>query len=399
MNNGTVYSDTGKTRDQQFRPDAIAPYTSTLMKVTRIQRYQLSYPIERPYANSCVWNRTRDVAVIAVTTDRGITGWGEGSRLPQTSVLAQHVLGRDPFDVAAMGRAAQTGGCPPAAWSGVDIALYDLMGQAVGRPVHQLLGGAVRDRIAVYASGLFLDDARQPTGALAQEAGAYAAAGFPAVKMKIGFGARIDAARVAAVRAAIGPDVLLAVDANCAYDAATAIASVRAVEEHDVYWYEEPVPPTEIQAYHQIQAAAPMQLAGGEALEGLGAFRDLVSERCLAIVQPDISIAGGFSACQKIAALAEAHGVRTLPHMWGSAIRLAATLQWQAVLPDGPGLFPEPSLFEFDMTENALRTDLAKEPFQQQGGTVAVPDAPGLGLEVNLKVLEQYTVATDVVQA
>ncbi|MDA0334428.1 MAG: mandelate racemase/muconate lactonizing enzyme family protein [bacterium] len=320
------------------------------MKVTPIQIYHLSYPVQRPYANSCAWNRQRDVVAVAVTTDAGITGWGEGSRLPQSSVLAQYVVGRDPFDVAAIGRAAQPAGCPAAAWSGVDIALHDLMGRAIG---------------------LFLYDAQQPIATLAQEAGAYAAAGFRAVKMKIGFGARTDAARVAAVRAAMGPDVLLAVDANCAYDAATAITSARAKAEHDVYWYEEPVPPTEIQAYRQVQQAAPMQLAGGEALEGLGAFRDLVSERCLAIVQPDISIAAGFSTCQKIAALAEAHGVRTLPHMWGSAVRLAATLHWQTVLPDGPGLFPEPGLFEFDMTENALRTVLARAPCQQQGGTVA----------------------------
>jgi D-galactarolactone cycloisomerase len=368
------------------------------MKITRLQTYQLSYPIRRPYANSSVWNRRRDVGVVEVTTDSGATGWGEGGHLPETSVLSQHVLGRDPFDVEALGRAVMLAGCSQAGWSGVDIALYDIMGKTVGRPVHQLLGGAVREHIPVYASGLFLYNAEHPTADLAQEAGAYAAAGFPAVKMKIGFGARVDAARVAAVRAAIGPDVLLAVDANCAYDAGTAIASTRAVAEHDIYWYEEPVPPTEIEAYVEIRRAASMQLAGGEALEGLGAFRDLVSNRALDIVQPDISIAGGFTACQKIAALTEAHGVRTLPHMWGSSIRLAATLHWHAVLPDGPGLFPEPSLFEFDMTENALRTELAQEPFVQQGGTVAVPDAPGLGLEINRSVLAQYTTASNIVE-
>ena len=369
------------------------------MKITQIRTHQLCYPVQRPYANSCVWNRQRDIVVVEVSTDSGLTGWGEGSRLPPLSVLSQHLLGRDPFDVQAIGQRAITAGCSHAGWSGVDIALYDIMGKTVSRPVHQLLGGAVRSRIPVYASGLFLYDAEDPTASLEQEAAAYAAAGFAAVKMKIGFGARIDATRVATVRRAIGPDVLPAVDANCAYDACTAIASTRAVAEHDVYWYEEPVPPTEVEAYVDIRQAASMQLAGGEALEGLLAFRELVSKRALDIVQPDISIAGGFTACMKIAALAEAHGVRVLPHMWGSAIRLAATLHWQAVLPEGPGLFPEPSLFEFDMTENALRTELAPEPFVQHGGSVAVPDAPGLGVEIDRSVLQKYTVAADTVQA
>jgi D-galactarolactone cycloisomerase len=369
------------------------------MKITKVHTYQLSYPLRRRFANSCVWNRARTACVVAVETDAGITGWGEGTTIPDRATLAQHVIGRDPFEVEAIGRAAQGAGCSSPAWSGVDIALYDLMGKQTGRPVHQLLGGAARKRIPVYASGLFLYDAQKPTADLEREAGAYVSAGFPAVKMKIGFGARIDAIRVAAVRGAIGPDVLLAVDANCAYDAGTAIASTRAVEPYDIYWYEEPVPPTEVEAYLEIRGAAAMQLAGGEALEGLLAFRDLVSKRALDIVQPDISIAGGFTACRKIETLAQVHGVRTLPHMWGTSIRLAATLHWQAVIPDdGERLFPEPCLFEFDMTENALRTELALEPFVQEGGTVAVPDAPGLGVEIDRAVLERYTVAAEIVE-
>ncbi len=360
------------------------------MKVTKIHTYDLSYPVERAFANSCVWNRARTIGVVEVETDAGITGWGEGSRVPAVGILT-HALGRDPFDAQVLAAEATTAGCTPGAWSGVDIALYDIMGQAVGRPVHQLLGGAVHERLPVYASGLFLYDGDEPTAGLAQEAGAYVAAGFSAVKMKIGFGARIDAARVAAVRAAIGSEVLLAVDANCAYDAGTAIASTRAVAEHDIYWYEEPVPPTAVEAYREIRQAAPMQLAGGEALEGLNKFRDIVSKRALDIVQPDISIAGGFTACRKIDALTEAHGLRTLPHMWGSSIRLAATLHWQATLPEGAGLVPEPCLFEFDMTENKLRTELALTPYEQRDGYVVVPDAPGLGLQIDREVLARYT--------
>jgi D-galactarolactone cycloisomerase len=369
------------------------------MRLVSARTYDMRYPVQRPFANSCGWNRWRRCGLVELRTDDGRIGWGEGSAVASPGVLAEHVVGCDPFDVAVLGRAAVAAGCSPAAWSGVDIALWDLMGQAVERPVHQLLGGAARRSIPVYASGLFLYDAEHATEGLEAEAAAYAQARFSAVKMKIGFGPRVDERRVAVVRHAIGPDVLLAVDANCAYDAATAIASARAVAAHDIYWYEEPVAPTEVEAYLQVKAAAPMQLAGGESLEGLGGFRDLVSKRALDIVQPDISIAGGFTACRRIDALAEAHGVRVLPHMWGSSIRLAATLHWQAVLPEGPGLLAEPSLFEYDMTENGLRTELSRQRFEPHDGMLEVPQGPGLGVDVDRPALERWCVATQSVEA
>lgn len=355
--------------------------------------YDLRYPVQRPFANSWTWNRSRSCALIELRGADGSCAWGEGAEAPAPEVL-DTIVGADPFDVGRLMRAAITAGCSYAAWSGIDIALYDLQGKLTGRPVHQLLGGALRGQIPVYASGLFLYDDQDPIAGLHDEAAAYAAAGFPAVKMKIGFGPRIDAARVAAVRSAVGAETLLAVDANCAYDAGTGLASARAIAEHDIYWYEEPVAAEDVAAYVDIRRSAPMQLAGGESLEGLAAYRDLVSKRALDIVQPDISIAGGFSVCRQIESLVEAHGLRTLPHMWGSCIRLAATLHWQAVLPDGIGLLPEPGLFEFDMTENGLRTELPTVPFEQRDGAVAVPDAPGLGVDIRRDVLERYTIHT-----
>ena len=364
------------------------------MRVETVHTYDLRYPVQRPFANSTTWNRARTAGVVEVVTDDGLTGWGEGTQVPGAGVLADRVIGRDPFDAGVIGREAAAAGASMAEVSAVDIALFDLMGQAVGRPCHQLLGGAVRERVPAYASGLFLLSDSDPVLGMETEAAGYAEAGFPAVKMKIGHGPRNDVARVAAVRRAIGPDVLLAVDANCAYDRATALESIRSIGEHDIYWYEEPVPPAEVQAYREIRAGSGLRIAGGEALEGLGAFRDLISKRALDIVQPDISIAGGFTVCKQVEALASAHGVQVLPHMWGTSIRLAATLHWQATIPNAPGLFPEPCLLEFDMTENALRTELSREPFRLEDGAVAVPSGPGLGIEIDREVLERYTVTT-----
>ena len=136
-----------------------------------------------------------------------------------------------------------------------------------------------------------------------------------------------------------------------------------------------------------------MRVAGGEALQGRWAFRDLIQKRGLDIVQPDISDAGGFTECRKVAAMASANHVRVLPHMWGTSIRLAATIHWQATLPDAPeSLNPFPSLFEFDMTENRLRTGLAMEPIRAVDGYVPVIQRPGLGIEIDREVLEAYTI-------
>ena len=365
------------------------------MRIQTVHTYDLRYPVKREFANSTTWNRARTAGVVEVITDEGLTGWGEGVRAPSPGVLADWLIGRDPFDAGVIGRDLAAAGASMAQVSAVDIALFDLMGKAVGRPCHQLLGGAVRERVPAYASGLFLLSESDPVMGLEAEAAGYAEAGFPAVKMKIGHGPRNDAARVAAVRQAIGPGVLLAVDANCAYDRSTALESIRSISEQGIYWYEEPVPPTEVEAYREIRAASGLRIAGGEALEGLSAFRDLVSKRALDIVQPDISIAGGFTVCRQVAALASAHGVQVLPHMWGTSIRLAATLHWQATIPDAPGLFPEPCLLEFDMTENALRTDLARERFEVVDGSLAVPSGPGLGIEIDREVLERYTIRTE----
>ncbi len=365
------------------------------MRIQTVHTYDLRYPVKREFANSTTWNRARTAAVVEVITDSGLTGWGEGVQTPAAGVLSDCVIGRDPFDASVIGRDLAGAGASMAQVSAVDIALFDLMGKAIARPCQQLLGGAVRERVPAYASGLFLLSESDPVLGMEAEAAGYAEAGFPAVKMKIGHGPRNDAARVAAVRQAIGPDVLLAVDANCAYDRSTALESIRSIAEQDVYWYEEPVPPTEVEAYREIRAASGLRIAGGEALEGLSAFRDLVSKRALDIVQPDISIAGGFTVCRQVEALASAHGVQVLPHMWGTPIRLAATLHWQATIPDAPGLFPEPCLLEFDMTENVLRTDLARERFQVLDGSVAVPAGPGLGIEIDREVLERYTVRTE----
>ena len=304
------------------------------------------------------------------------------------------MVGRDPFDIEVIWHDLyQRGWGDVTAISAVDIALWDLVGKALDTPVYKLLGGAFRDQIPAYASGLFNKDRPDITQALADEAKEYADQGFPAVKMKIGFGAAYDVKNVAAVRKAIGDDVLLAVDANCGYDTATAIDVGQRLLANDLLWFEEPIDTDDVDGYVEIRRALKVRIAGGEMLRGRWAFRDLIQKRGLDIVQPDISIAGGFTECRKIAAMASANHVRLLPHMWGTSIRLAATIHWQATLPNAPdAIYPVPSLFEFDMTENRLRTELAREPIRVIDGHVPVLQGPGLGIEIDRNVLEKFAI-------
>ena len=365
------------------------------MKITDIKVYNLRYPLAEPFANSIAWNTARTAGVIEVITDAGVTGWGEGvSNLNETAVR-DRLVGRDPFDIEVIWNDLYLrGGVGFSELSAVDIALWDIVGRTLEMPIYRLLGGGFRDRIPAYASGLFLQRKADMTRTLADEAASYVDMGFRAVKMKIGFGVDYDVTNTAAVRGAIGDSILLAVDANCGYDTGTAIHVGRRLMENDLLWYEEPISTDDVSGYREIRQALGVRVAGGEALQGRWAFRNLIQERGLDIVQPDISDAGGFTECRRVAAVASTNHVRVLPHMWGTSIRLAATIHWQATLPDSPDtLNPFPSLLEFDMTENRLRTELAREPIRAVDGDVAVLQGPGLGIEIDREVLEEYAIA------
>lgn len=363
------------------------------MKITDVKTYHLRYPLKEKFANSSTWNTSRGAHVVEVITDSGLVGWGEGSDQVKRSAIEACLIGRNPFEYAAIWQDLYEQGVSPRGISGVDIALWDVMGKALEMPVHELLGGAVRTQIPAYASGLFCKERPDVTHMLVDEAKSYVDQGFGAMKMKIGFGEAYDVKNVTAIRKAIGDDVLFAVDANCGYDVSTAIDVGRKIQGNDLIWYEEPILSDDVRGYLEIKQALGMRIAGAEALAGRWAFRELIQQRALDIVQPDISIAGGFTECRHVAAMASANYIRILPHMWGGHIRLVATVHWQATLPDWPKVInPFPSLFEYDMTENGLRTDLAKNPIRAVDGVLSLPQEPGLGIEIDRDVLEKYTV-------
>jgi D-galactarolactone cycloisomerase len=379
------------------------------MRVTEVTSHIVQSAVERPFTSARgMLYRTRASCLVEIGTDAGITGWGEcygPARIAKAAVdhLGQFVVGRDPFDATVVwedlyNRIKDYGlsGITIAAISGIDIALYDLMGKEVGKPAQKLLGGAFRARVPAYATGLyFIDEARLVDEAVDEAAG-YIQAGFRAIKMKIGLGDLVaDVARIKAVRDAIGPDVKLAVDANHCFTVPQAIRLGRALEALDVLWFEEPIAPEDLAGYADVTRALDVAVAGGENEFTRWGFRNIVAAKAMDIVQPDVCAAGGLSECMRIAALCTAHGVECIPHAWGSAIGLAATLQFLGALPDQPPAWrPFPPMLEFEQTPNPLRDSLAVVPITlNEGGMVDIPQGPGLGIEINRAVLEQYKVA------
>ncbi|MCW5745982.1 MAG: mandelate racemase/muconate lactonizing enzyme family protein [Alphaproteobacteria bacterium] len=379
------------------------------MKVTDVTCHILQSKVDRPFTSARGWlYGTRSSCVVEIATDEGITGFGEcyGPAAVAKAVidtqLKPRVIGRDPFDVEVVwedlyNRIKDYGlaGMTISAISGIDIALWDIVGRAAGKPVHKLIGGAYRDEVVPYATGLYFIDMDRLIEEAVEEATDYARQGFRAIKMKIGLGdLKLDAARVAAVRRAIGPGVKLAVDANHCFSVPNAIRLGRMLEEHDVLWFEEPISPEDHDGYVEVTRALDVAVAGGENDFTRWGFRDIIARKAMDIVQPDLCAAGGFSECRKIATLASAFGVECVPHAWGSAIGLAATVQFLAALPDQPpALRPMPPMLEFEQTPNPLRDHLATTPIAQKGGVVKVPGGPGLGIEIDRKVLQQYKVA------
>ncbi|HEY5635807.1 MAG TPA: mandelate racemase/muconate lactonizing enzyme family protein [Burkholderiales bacterium] len=379
------------------------------MKITDVISHQLSVPVDEPFTSARGWTyKTKGALVVEILTDEGLTGWGDcyGPAAVNKSIvdtlLKPSLIGRDPFDVEVIWEALYNKvkdygltGMTISSISGVDIALWDIIGKACNKPVHKLLGGAFRTRVESYATGLYFRDMNRLNEEAVEEALGYVEQGFRAVKMKIGLGSlKKDIARVAAVRDAIGPDVDLMVDANHCFNVPQAINIGRELEKLNVAWFEEPVSPEDLEGYVEVTRALDMAVAGGENEFTKFSFREILVRRAMDIVQPDVCAAGGLTECKKIAALAQAHGTQCVPHAWGTAIGLAATLHYLASLPECPPcLVPMPPLLEYEQTFNPFRDQLSQVPITHARGWVEVPTGPGLGIEIDRAILDKYRVA------
>ena len=342
--------------------------------------------------------------VVQVHTDDGITGVGNvGAGSPAAAAVIEHhlaplVLGRDPFELELLWQTMfrhtlnfGRKGLAIEAISAIDIALWDIVGKATAQPVYNLLGGRTRDTIRAYASQCY---AREDLDALAAEARSYVDEGYTAVKMRFGYGPHDgrggmlrNRELVATVRGAIGDDVELAAEAYMGWDETYAIAMIRMVDEFGLAWVEEPVLPDRIDAYARIRRSVGTPISGGEHEFTLQGFHQLLQAGAVDIVQPDVNRMGGITEARKVWALAEAHGLRVVPHgnQAHNAHLILASLASPLieVFPDD-GVRPGYKLHHefFDGEPRA------------HGGVVQVPDTPGLGLELNAEAIERHKART-----
>jgi D-galactarolactone cycloisomerase len=376
------------------------------MKITGVTSHVLESRLSQPFAYSRAWYDTRAANIVEIETDQGLVGWGEcygPARMTAAVVesIAPWLIGENPLNTDVIWRTIYARlrdhgqkGVVIQGLSGIDIALWDIKGKHFGVPVHQLLGGADRSEVAAYATGLYRRKSGEPIRYLVEEAAGYVAEGFRAVKLKVGFGVEEDAKVTRAVREAIGPNIALMIDANHAYDAVAAIRLGREIEACDIGWFEEPVPPEDIAGHLAVKAALAIPLAGGECEFTRFGFRNLLLARAVDIVQPDTCAAGGLSECKKIADMSESFGVRYNPHVWGTGIAIAASLQLLAVLPPHTptSLAPIEPILEFDRTEHPIRQAILKEPIEHSNGIVRVPSGAGLGIDIDREALARFAV-------
>ena len=379
------------------------------MKITGLDVHVLASPLPEPFAFSQGWVRQRSATLVEVHTDEGVSGWGEafaqGLEPPQIAAtvidkaLRPLVTGANALDVEVlwhrmydMTRDYGRKGSVVAAISAVDIALWDIAGKFHGVPVHSLLGGAFRTRVQPYATGFYRIHGQGEADRLADEALRHLDAGFSHMKVKLGYGVDDDLACMRAIGKAIqGKPVALMIDTNHAYGRAEALRLGRALSDFNLRWYEEPVAPEDIAGYVEMRQKLTMPIAGGENEHTLFGYRELLGAHAVDIAQPDVGSCGGITAARHIVALAHAHGIQVNPHVWGSAVAQAASLQVIAAVPPAHhSLYAQAPILEYDRSSHPFREQLVDQPVRQVNGWVDVPARPGLGFEVDRAVLDRY---------
>ena len=385
------------------------------MKIERIEIHPLVGKLDQPFGWSQRWTNERATQVVRIIADNGAYGWGETGISPDAITgTAKTLIGQNPERIGAIWQSIinpryQSGGYagPPSnIASAIDMALHDLVGRARGKPVYELLGGKVRDRICTYATGLyyFPSDLEDKTWSdFREEAQGYVDEGFSGMKMKIGgLTLREDIDRVHALRDQVGADVRIMVDANEAYDPMTAIQASYKMADADVTWFEEPCSSRADEDNLMVTSRSPVPTSGGESASTRREVARILKNRVFDIIQPEIVNVGGISELKLSASMAEACNVRFVPHFWNTAISFSAILHTLATVAQSPPAHPkEPyvnePVTEFDQTPHPIRETLTDPIFKQTDSHVDVPDKPGLGVEVDEDALNHFRLGEAIV--
>ncbi|MEO8628247.1 MAG: mandelate racemase/muconate lactonizing enzyme family protein [Betaproteobacteria bacterium] len=372
------------------------------LRISNVEGFPTSFPVDPKNSVTLGIGRAvkRDAVIVKVTTQGGLVGWGEShhGRCPGAvaalvnTTLKQLVICMDAHDVVGVwnkiyvrqlgSHGMGAGAC--LAMSGIDMALWDIRGKALSVPLYKLLGGASRP-IPAYAGGVSLG--YQEPGALVEEAKPHIAAGYRAIKLRVGDTPQRDLERVAAVRDAIGDDIAILVDANTGYSVADARNAMPGFDEYGVGWLEEPFPAHDYASYRLATSFGSVPLAAGENHYTRFEFNRVIEDQAITILQPDLSKTGGITEALRIAHLASAWKLQINPHTSMTGINMAATIHFLAAIDNG-------GYFEGDVSKNNLfRDQLVSEPYRvDREGCVLPLERPGLGLDIDEKFIAAHPV-------
>jgi len=372
------------------------------MQIREIRAYPISVKMTPEPSTTLGIGRMvkRDSVVVKVTTESGLVGFGESHHGRSPGAIAHHVnttlrdlvLGFDASDVVGIWQRVYrmqlgshgVGAATAIAMSGIDMALWDIRGKAVGWPLYRLLGGTARP-VPAYAGGVSLG--YQEPRRLVDQAKAFVSDGYRAVKLRVGDSPTRDLERVTAVREALGRDVSILVDANTAYTLADARTAIPGLDANNVGWLEEPFPAHDYRSYAMAATFGHVALAAGENHYTRFEFTRLIDDRVITVFQPDLSKTGGVTEGLRIAAMASAWKIPINPHTSHTGLNMAATIHFLASIDNG-------GYFEADVsTDNPFRDELVATVFRiGSDGCVRPLEAPGLGVDVDEKFLAAHPV-------
>ena len=365
------------------------------LRITDVEVLNLraEYPPELRFRYSGGICTGRITSLVRVSTEGGLVGWGTVYSHPKLIrvILEEHLkpflLGEDALEIDRLWGMMYTltrwygqKGVAISALGAVDIALWDLKGKALGKPVSELLGAGQRS-VPAYASGLLWKEDVQD---LEIEARDHMEAGFQGVKMRLGRGQAYDLAALEAVRRGVGSHGDVMVDGSQRYSMETAIWLSPHLVEKGVVYFQEPFPPEEMDNYVMLRRKTQIPLAAGENEFGVRGFQEWVRAEALDILQPDVCRSGGITEVLRIGQMAAEVEIPIITHTWSDALAIIANAHVVAALPNG-------KMVEVDQTGNPFVEELLIEPLDIHNGQLHLSDTPGLGVEPNLECIEKYS--------